>query len=85
MKVIETKLPGALIIEPQVFDDNRGFFKRPFRYNAIEKQVSSMILYKITTRDHKKTFWGVCILTDSSDVNYKSTDFYDAFDEGGVI
>ncbi|MGH8156473.1 MAG: dTDP-4-dehydrorhamnose 3,5-epimerase, partial [Rhodanobacter sp.] len=26
MKVIETALPGALIIEPQVFGDIRGFF-----------------------------------------------------------
>lgn len=26
MKVIETALPGALIIEPQVFGDTRGFF-----------------------------------------------------------
>ncbi|KZC34050.1 MULTISPECIES: dTDP-4-dehydrorhamnose 3,5-epimerase [Rhodanobacter] len=26
MKVIETSLPGALIIEPQVFGDARGFF-----------------------------------------------------------
>ncbi|EIL98439.1 dTDP-4-dehydrorhamnose 3,5-epimerase [Rhodanobacter thiooxydans] len=26
MKVIETALPGALIIEPQVFGDSRGFF-----------------------------------------------------------
>lgn len=26
MKVIETRLPGALILEPQVFGDARGFF-----------------------------------------------------------
>jgi dTDP-4-dehydrorhamnose 3,5-epimerase len=26
MKVIETKLPGALVIEPQVFGDARGYF-----------------------------------------------------------
>lgn len=26
MKVIETPLPGALILEPQVFQDDRGFF-----------------------------------------------------------
>jgi dTDP-4-dehydrorhamnose 3,5-epimerase len=26
MKVIETALPGALILEPQVFGDARGFF-----------------------------------------------------------
>lgn len=26
MKVIETRLPGAVVIEPQVFGDSRGFF-----------------------------------------------------------
>lgn len=26
MKVIETKLPGAIVLEPQVFGDARGFF-----------------------------------------------------------
>jgi dTDP-4-dehydrorhamnose 3,5-epimerase len=26
MKVIETSLPGTLILEPQVFGDSRGFF-----------------------------------------------------------
>lgn len=26
MRVVETQLPGVLIIEPQVFDDARGFF-----------------------------------------------------------
>ncbi|MFR0656747.1 dTDP-4-dehydrorhamnose 3,5-epimerase family protein, partial [Pantoea sp. SIMBA_079] len=26
MKVIETKLPGAVVIEPAVFGDARGFF-----------------------------------------------------------
>ena len=38
MKVIETKLPGVLIIEPKVFGDNRGFFQETWhksRYEAI--------------------------------------------------
>jgi dTDP-4-dehydrorhamnose 3,5-epimerase len=30
MKVIETALPGALILEPQVFGDARGFFYESF-------------------------------------------------------
>ena len=30
MKVIETKLPGVLIIEPEVFGDRRGFFLETF-------------------------------------------------------
>jgi len=31
MNVIETKLPGVLIIEPKVFGDHRGFFKETFQ------------------------------------------------------
>lgn len=30
MNIIETTLPGVLIIEPQVFGDERGFFKETF-------------------------------------------------------
>ncbi len=30
MKIIETELPGVLIIEPQVFGDERGFFLESF-------------------------------------------------------
>ncbi|UTM03729.1 dTDP-4-dehydrorhamnose 3,5-epimerase [Alcaligenes sp. NLF5-7] len=30
MNVIETKLPGVLVIEPKVFGDHRGFFKETF-------------------------------------------------------
>ncbi|MBS0542733.1 MAG: dTDP-4-dehydrorhamnose 3,5-epimerase family protein, partial [Proteobacteria bacterium] len=38
MKVIETVLPGVLIIEPKVFGDSRGFFLETFqveRYREI--------------------------------------------------
>ncbi|MFV0437372.1 MAG: dTDP-4-dehydrorhamnose 3,5-epimerase [Desulfopila sp.] len=38
MKVIETELPGVLIIEPKVFGDSRGFFLETFqqdRYREI--------------------------------------------------
>jgi len=30
LKIIETKLPGVLILEPQVFGDTRGFFQETF-------------------------------------------------------
>jgi dTDP-4-dehydrorhamnose 3,5-epimerase len=38
MKIIETKLPGVLIIEPDVFGDSRGFFMETYhkeRYRTI--------------------------------------------------
>lgn len=34
MKVIETKLPGVLMIEPRVFADERGFFLETFRQTS---------------------------------------------------
>ena len=33
MNVIETRLPGALIIEPKVFGDERGYFLETYRSN----------------------------------------------------
>ena len=30
MKIIETDLPGCIVIEPQVFGDSRGFFFESF-------------------------------------------------------
>ncbi len=33
MKVIETRVPGALIIEPQVWGDERGYFLESYRSN----------------------------------------------------
>lgn len=38
MRVIETKLPGLILIEPKVFHDNRGFFYESFqatKYNEL--------------------------------------------------
>jgi dTDP-4-dehydrorhamnose 3,5-epimerase len=37
MKVIETDLPGVLIIEPKVFGDERGFFYESFNAKAFEE------------------------------------------------
>ncbi|GAB3343204.1 dTDP-4-dehydrorhamnose 3,5-epimerase [Marilutibacter aestuarii] len=35
MKVIETGLPGCLVIEPQVFGDERGFFFESFNHDKL--------------------------------------------------
>ena len=37
MNVIETALPGVLIIEPKVFGDERGFFYESFNAKAFEE------------------------------------------------
>ena len=33
MKVTETKIPGVIIIEPDVFGDHRGYFMETYNYN----------------------------------------------------
>ncbi|HHX63303.1 MAG TPA: dTDP-4-dehydrorhamnose 3,5-epimerase [Chloroflexi bacterium] len=38
MKVIETRLPGVLIVEPDVFGDNRGFFLESYSYRKYAEQ-----------------------------------------------
>ncbi|MGO4776207.1 dTDP-4-dehydrorhamnose 3,5-epimerase family protein, partial [Lysobacter sp. 2RAB21] len=37
MKIIETDLPGCLIIEPQVFGDSRGYFYESFNSDKLAK------------------------------------------------
>jgi dTDP-4-dehydrorhamnose 3,5-epimerase len=36
VNVVETRLPGVLILEPQVFGDERGFFYESFNARAFE-------------------------------------------------
>lgn len=56
MKVIETNLPGVIIIEPIVFGDSRGFFKETFhaqRYRDVG------IPYDFVQDNHSRSQKGV--------------------------
>ena len=37
MKTIETKLPGAMVFEPKVFGDERGFFMETWNYQRYKE------------------------------------------------
>lgn len=37
MKIIETPLPGVIVIEPKVFGDKRGFFLETYREDVLKK------------------------------------------------
>lgn len=37
MKILETPLPGALVLEPTVFEDSRGFFLESYSERAFAK------------------------------------------------
>ena len=39
MKVIKTKIPDVLIIEPRIFGDNRGFFYESFNAKVFAEQT----------------------------------------------
>ena len=39
MKVIETAIPGVVIIEPRIFNDDRGYFFESFSQRDFEEQV----------------------------------------------
>ncbi len=41
MKIIKTHLPGLVVIEPRVFEDDRGYFFESYRYeNYIEAGIT---------------------------------------------
>ena len=56
MKVIETKLPGVLIIEPKVFGDSRGFFKETFQ---AQRYREAGIEYEFVQDNHSRSQKGV--------------------------
>ena len=37
MKIIETHLPGVIVIEPKVFGDKRGFFLETYRHDVLKQ------------------------------------------------
>lgn len=56
MKVIETALPGVLIIEPKVFGDHRGFFLETFQ---VERYREAGITLPFVQDNHSRSQRGV--------------------------
>lgn len=48
MKVIETPIKGALIIEPKVFNDTRGYFFESFSQREFDSLVTPLIGHSVT-------------------------------------
>lgn len=53
MKIIPSALPGVLILEPQVFEDERGFFME--RYNARELAERVGITAQFVQDNHSRS------------------------------
>ncbi|MGM7448762.1 dTDP-4-dehydrorhamnose 3,5-epimerase [Idiomarina sp. ST20R2A10] len=45
MKVIDTRIPDVKIIEPKVFQDERGFFYESFNQNEFNKAINSPVIF----------------------------------------
>ena len=56
MKVVETCLPGVLIIEPKVFGDHRGFFCETFQ---AERYAEAGITSSFVQDNHSRSARGV--------------------------
>jgi dTDP-4-dehydrorhamnose 3,5-epimerase len=57
MKVIETRLPGVLIIEPKVFGDRRGFFLETFHRQRYQELAG--IHHTFVQDNHSRSRRGV--------------------------
>jgi dTDP-4-dehydrorhamnose 3,5-epimerase len=56
MKIIHTSLPGLLIIEPKVFEDERGYFFESFNKNAF---VEANLKFNFVQDNQSKSGYGV--------------------------
>ncbi|CAI8903584.1 dTDP-4-dehydrorhamnose 3,5-epimerase [Pseudomonas sp. IT-P12] len=57
MNVIETTLPGVLILEPKVFGDERGFFYESFNAKAFEQATG--LQRQFVQDNHSRSLKGV--------------------------
>lgn len=57
MNVIETEIPGLLIIEPKVFGDERGFFFESFNARAFAEQTG--VTESFVQDNHSRSAKGV--------------------------
>src|SRR5690606_17600823 len=43
IKVVETKLKGCFVLEPRVFEDERGYFFESFNHKAFQKAIGQEV------------------------------------------
>jgi dTDP-4-dehydrorhamnose 3,5-epimerase len=56
MKYIPTRIPDVIILEPQVFGDERGFFMETFRLDEFEKHCGK---HTFVQDNHSKSTQGI--------------------------
>ncbi len=61
MNIIETAIPGLLIIEPRVFGDERGFFTESWNAKSFAAAGSTSISCRTITAARRKACCAACI------------------------
>lgn len=56
MNIVETQIPGVLIVEPRVFADDRGYFFESFNVDAFKEKVSDV---NFVQDNESKSVYGV--------------------------
>lgn len=71
MNVFPTRLPDIALIAPRVFPEPRGFFMETWQAERYRKVPPGFA-------------HGFCVLSETTNVLYKGTDFYTPGDEYGL-
>ena len=73
MTIIQTNIPGVLIIEPRVFNDSRGYFFESFYQREFDEKVAPIL-------GHRVNF----VQDNESKSSYTNVKFYHPEADGGI-
>ena len=59
MKLVRTELPGVLILEPRVFEDDRGFFYESFNVDVFRRYADEGLPTAFAQDNHSRSSGGV--------------------------
>jgi dTDP-4-dehydrorhamnose 3,5-epimerase len=59
MKIIKTFINDLLVIEPQLFKDNRGFFYESYNKNKLDKVINSVFVQDNESKSYKGVVRGL--------------------------
>jgi len=77
MKLINTKIPGPLIIKTKIYNDKRGFLKETFRNNLFK---NIKFPFDVMSSSKKKVLRGLHIQTDKSQAKIITVTYGKIFD-----
>jgi dTDP-4-dehydrorhamnose 3,5-epimerase-like enzyme len=83
IKITSRHLNGLVVVEPEVFEDERGFFTEVFRadqFQALGLPVDFVQVYAPAGFAR-----GFCVLSDAAEIQYKCTGIYNSRAEAGIL